>query len=76
MRKWSPKDILKLRDRYNLSQPVFGELLGVTGNYVYLLEKGVKTPSKTLRLLLDCVERQVNEKEKGKGEKDHGKRNL
>jgi len=69
MKAWSPEDIIKLRKKFKLSQVILAELLGVTGNYVYLLEKGVKTPSKTLRLLLDCVERQVNEKEKGKGGK-------
>lgn len=54
----------------NLSQKAFGELLGVTRNYIYYLEKGVKEPSKTLKLLLDCIE-----KEKGKGgEKKHGKK--
>ncbi len=52
----------------NLSQKAFGELLGVTRNYIYYLEKGVKEPSKTLKLLLDCIE-----KEKGKEVKKHGK---
>ena len=54
----------------NLSQIAFGNLLGVTCNYVYYLEKGVKTLSKTLKFLLDYIE-----KEKG-GEKRHGKRHL
>ncbi len=74
MKNWSPEEINNLRGKYKLSQPAFGNLLGVSGNYIYLLEKGVKTPSRTLRLLLNCVERQLNEKEKG--EKKHGKRNL
>lgn len=70
MKHWTPKEIKKLRKEYNLSQPAYGGLLGVTGNYIYLMEKGVKTPGRTLRLLLDCVERQLNEKEKEKeGEK-------
>jgi len=55
MQNWAPKDIKSLRKKYKLSQPAFGNLLGVSGNYVYLLEKGVKRPSKTLRLLLDCI---------------------
>lgn len=70
---WTPKEIKTLREKHNLSQPAFGNLLGVTGNYIYLMEKGVRTPSKTMRLLLDCVERQLNEKRK---EKKHGKGNL
>lgn len=74
MKNWTPKEIKTLREKKALSQPAFGNLLGVSGNYIYLLEKGVKTPSKTLRLLLDCVE---NKKEKGKeSDKKHDKRNL
>lgn len=70
MKTWGPEDIKGLRKRLNLSQVAFGNRLGVSGNYVYLLERGVKRPSKTLRLLLDCIE-----KEKGK-EVKHGKRHL
>lgn len=73
MKNWTPKSIKELRGKYNLSQPAFGNLLGVTGNYIYILEKGVKPASKTLRLLLDCVERQLMEKEKGGV---NGKRDL
>jgi DNA-binding transcriptional regulator YiaG len=74
MKVWLPEEIEALRKSQTLSRRVFSELLGVTGNYVYLLEKGVKTPSATLRLLLDCVERELDEKEKGKeSEKKHGK---
>lgn len=75
MKNWTPKEIKILREKHNLSQPAFGSLLGVTGNYIYLMEKGVRMPSKTLRLLLDCVERQLKENEKGK-ETKNGKRNL
>ena len=70
MRKWTPKRIKDLRQKLSLSQTAFGKLLGVTRHYIYYLEKGVRVPSKTLSLLLDCIE-----KEKG-GEKEHGKRNL
>lgn len=76
MKNWTPKEIKTLREKYKLSQPAMGNILGVSGNYIYLLEKGVKTPSKTLRLLLDCVERQLKENEKGKEVKKHGKRHL
>lgn len=71
MKNWTPKDIKMLRKKYKLSQPAFGRLAGVSGNYIYLLEKEVRTPSKTLRLLLDCIERQLN-----KEVKKYGKRNL
>ncbi len=65
MKKWIPSQIKSLRGKYKLTQIQLGNLLGVTTNYVYLLEKGVKEPSKTLTLLLDCVE----EKLKKGGEK-------
>jgi DNA-binding transcriptional regulator YiaG len=67
MKTWRPEEINKLRMRLKLSQPAFGNRLGVSGNYVYLLEKGVKNPSKTLKLLLDCVERELS-KRKGRNE--------
>jgi DNA-binding transcriptional regulator YiaG len=67
-------DIKELRKVNKLSQKSLSELLGVAENYVYLLEKGVRKPSKTLRLLLDCVENQL--REKGKEVKNHGKRYL
>ncbi|OQY99968.1 MAG: hypothetical protein B6D35_08020 [Candidatus Brocadia sp. UTAMX2] len=75
MKNWIPKNIKDLRIKCKLSQPAFGEILGVSGNYIYLLEKGVKKPSKTLRILLDYIEKDLIDKEKG-GEKKHGKRHL
>lgn len=62
MPNWDPKDILDLRKKHKLSQENFGKLLGVTLNYIYLLEKGVRKPSKTLELLLDCVYQKLIEK--------------
>jgi len=69
MKEWTDKNIKELRDNFKLSQRALGDSLGVSGNYIYLLEKGVKKPSKTLKLLLDCIE-----KEKGKEVKKHGKK--
>ena len=71
MKIWEPVKIRKLRYKMELSQAAFGERLGVTGNYVHLMEKGVKVPSKTLSFLLDFIEKET----KG-GEKKRGKRNL
>ncbi len=56
MQTWNKKNIKALRQKLNLSQVAFAESLGVTRNYIYYLERGEKTPSKTLQLLLDCVE--------------------
>jgi len=55
MKQWSPDEIRQLRGRYKLSQKAFSRLLVVTENYVYCLKRGVKIPSKTLKLLLDYI---------------------
>ena len=73
VKAWTPKDIKDLRMRFKLSQSKLGELLGVSRNYVYYLEKGVKKASKSLRLLLECIEQKLKEKDEG-NVKD--KRNL
>lgn len=64
MKNWIPTDIKDLRTKYKLSQPAFGEILGVSGNYIYLLEKGVKKPSKTLKILLGYIEKELVDKER------------
>ena len=65
MKNWTPKKIKELRNKYNLAQRKLGELLGVSGNYIYLLEKGVKKPSKTLQILLGYIEGDLLGNEKG-----------
>ncbi|MHC4182600.1 MAG: helix-turn-helix transcriptional regulator [Planctomycetota bacterium] len=63
MKPWKPDKIKKLREKYKLSQRAFGELLGVTRMHIYYIERGEKTPSKTLSLLLDCVEEKLKKGE-------------
>jgi len=75
MKEWTSKEIRELRAKLKISQVVFGTLIGVTRNYVYYLERGVKTPSKTLQLLLDCIENEKGMKKKKEGGR-HGTRNL
>ncbi len=58
MRTWTAKKIRTLRTSLDLSQKAFGQRLGVTENYIYLLEAGRKMPSGTLQLLLDCVKKE------------------
>jgi transcriptional regulator with XRE-family HTH domain len=57
MSEWTAERIRSFRTKYRLSQAKLAELTGVTENYIYLLEKEVKTPSRTLQLLLDYIER-------------------
>lgn len=73
MKKWTPEEIKAFRKRLNLYQKDFALILGVTQRYVIYLEKGVRTPSKTMRLYLDCLEEKEKRKE---SEKKHGKRHL
>jgi hypothetical protein len=39
-------------------------MIGVIERYVIYLEKGVRQPSMTLKILLSMMEKQVNEKER------------
>lgn len=68
MKQWTPEEIREFRKRLSLYQKAFALLLGVTERYIIYLEGGDRTPSKTLRALLDCIE------EKEKGGKRHGKK--
>ena len=63
MQNWNGKDIRELRKRYQLSQEAFGKLSGVSRNYIHLLEKGEKKPSKTLELLLNFVQQKLEKGE-------------
>tara|TARA_B100000315_G_scaffold139863_1_gene128901 strand:+ start:225 stop:416 length:192 start_codon:yes stop_codon:yes gene_type:complete len=63
MQNWNGKDIRELRKRYQLSQEAFGKLLGVSRNYIHLLEKGVKKQSKTLEILLNFIEQKLEKGE-------------
>jgi DNA-binding XRE family transcriptional regulator len=62
MKNWRAREIKELRARYKLSRPALGRLIGVSGNYIYMLERGDRNASKTLKLLLDCMERERKRK--------------
>ena len=64
MKKWTPKEIRAFREKCGLSQYAFADLLGVTRIYIYLLERGDRTPGKTLKILLDLLEGQEKQKTK------------
>ena len=72
MKEWNPENIKNFRERLNVSQTAFGKLIGVSRNNVYYLERGERMPSKTLMLLLDCLD----EKEKKKGGRKNATRSL
>ena len=58
---WNKYQIRGLRKKYGLTQKEFGELVGVSKNYIHLLEKGVKNPSQTLKILFSYIERDHKE---------------
>ncbi len=58
---WTPAEIRALRSRLGLYQKDFAQMIGVTERYVIYLEKGVKVPSATLKILLSMID-----EEKGK----------
>lgn len=68
MKNWKPENIMALRKRHKLTRKTFSDLLGVAGNHVYLLERGLRQPSRTLQRLLDYIEKDLNENEKEKEE--------
>jgi predicted transcriptional regulator len=69
---WSKEDIREFRKEFGLTQKELGDLLGVSQNYIFMLESGLRNPGKPLMLLLDFVEERLIQKRKEV--KRHGKR--
>lgn len=67
MKNWNPEEIKEFRKRLSLYQKDFAQMIGVSMRYVIYLEQGLRQPSKTLKILLSILEKQENEKGKGKG---------
>ncbi len=61
--EWTKEAILELRKSMNVTQKAFAESLGVTNVYVNYLEKGMKRPSKTVCIVLDCLRNKITLKE-------------
>jgi len=70
--EWTPAKIKELRTSLRLSQLAFGLKVGVTREYVNKIEKGVKTPSKTLCILMEYIQSHGTEMKK-EGD-DYGKK--
>lgn len=64
MKQWTPEEIKSFRQRQKLYQKDFADILRVTVQYVCNLEKGVRSPSNTMKALLDLLEEKENEKGK------------
>jgi DNA-binding transcriptional regulator YiaG len=62
---WSKEDIREFRKEFELTQKELGNFLGVSQNYIFMLEGGLRKPGKPLMLLLDCVKEKLIQKRKG-----------
>ena len=62
MKQWNSKELKTLRKKYKLSQKALSDLIGVTEQYVYYLERGMRTTGKPLKLLLNYVEADLKKK--------------
>jgi DNA-binding transcriptional regulator YiaG len=62
MEAMKPIEIADLRRNFRLTRKALGDLLGVSGHYIYYLERGMKTPSKTLLFLLHYVMKDLQKK--------------
>jgi len=63
------QEIRNLRKRMGLSQAAFAERVGMTRIYIYFLERGERAASKTLNILLNYLEREIEEQKPDKGAK-------
>jgi len=62
VKNWTPGEIKTFKNTYGLSQKRLSDLLGVSRTHVYYLEKGVRGPSRTLKLLLGYIEEKLEKK--------------
>lgn len=64
MKNWTKEEIRTFRTKLKLSQAKFGALVGTSGNYIFMLERGDRKPGKTLKILLSYFEKELIEKGK------------
>jgi DNA-binding transcriptional regulator YiaG len=63
MQKWTSKEIETFRKVFKLTRRVLGEMLGVTISSIYQWERGLRKPSKTTKILLSRIEKELKRKE-------------
>lgn len=57
--EWFPDNIKTLRKNCKLSRRELGRLVGSTDDYIASVEKGLKKPCMSLKILLDYLENQL-----------------
>ena len=56
MRKWTPERVRELRQRFGLSQTLFGELLGLSLRTIQSIESGERAVTRTQSLALSYID--------------------
>ena len=62
MKKWTGTDIKAFRVQFWLTQAELAKLVGVAPNYIYMMEKDLRKPSKPLMILLSRIEKEFKMK--------------
>ncbi len=62
MKDWTPEQIEDLRKTFKLTRKAMGELAGVTVATIYHWERGLRKPSKSLKILLSRIEQDLRQK--------------
>ena len=65
MKEWTPEEIRRFRQQLKMTQKSFGVMVGTSGNYIWMLERGDRQVGKTLQILLSMMERQETETKGG-----------
>lgn len=63
---WTGEQIKAFRKQNKLSKRILAEYLGVTKNYIYMVEAGIRNPSKGFFLLLDRVVKEIEDRKEVK----------
>jgi DNA-binding transcriptional regulator YiaG len=61
MKEWRPEEIKTFRQKLKMTQKAFGDMVGTSGNYIWMLERGDRRASRTLKILLSYLDKQENE---------------
>ena len=54
--EWLPDEIRSFKERHGLTGDSMATMLGVTRSYIFQLMNGHKTPSDTIKRLLNCLD--------------------
>jgi DNA-binding XRE family transcriptional regulator len=76
MKIWKNENIEEFRRDCGLTRKALAEILGITVNHVYKIEKGIANPSKGLMLFLSHLEGHWESQKRKGGPKADEKGNL